>query len=120
MQTILGANGIIATELAKELYSKFTKDIKLVSRHPKKVNDSDILFPANLMNSKQTFEAVKGSEIVYLTVYENDYFPTGIGIVFCEVDEDARQLILKLNLAAKLVEFSNNTHKASMAYNHIA
>jgi len=68
MQTILGANGIIATELAKELYSKFTKDIKLVSRHPKKVNDSDVLNPANLLNSKQTFDAVKGSEIVYLTV----------------------------------------------------
>ena len=68
MQTILGANGIIATELAKELYSKYTKDIKLVSRHPKKVNDSDILYRANLLYSKQTFDAVKGSEIVYLTV----------------------------------------------------
>jgi hypothetical protein len=59
-------------------------------------------------------------EIVYFAVYENNHFPTGIGIVFCEVDEDARRLVLKLNLAAKLVEFSNNLHKASMAYNHIA
>lgn len=68
MQTILGANGIIATELAKELYANFTKDIKLVSRHPKRVNDSDIIYQANLLSSKQTFDAVKGSEIVFLTV----------------------------------------------------
>ena len=68
MQAILGANGIIATELAKELYLKFTKDIKLVSRHPKKVNSSDVLFAANLLDAKQTEEAIKGSDIVYLTV----------------------------------------------------
>lgn len=68
MQTILGANGIIATELAKELHAKYTKDIKLVSRNPKKVNETDKLFSADLMDAKQTEEAVKGSEIVYLTV----------------------------------------------------
>ena len=68
MQTILGANGIIATELAKELYSKFTKNIRLVSRNPKQVNGTDQLFSADLLNATQTQEAVKGSEIVYLTV----------------------------------------------------
>ena len=68
MQTILGANGIIATELAKELYNKFDKDIKLVSRHPRKVNDSDVLVTADLLDAFQTNEAVKGSDIVYLTV----------------------------------------------------
>lgn len=68
MQTILGANGIIATELAKELYTHFTKEIKLVSRHPQKVNSSDVLFAADLLNGFQTEQAVKGSDIVYLTV----------------------------------------------------
>lgn len=68
MQTILGANGIIATELAKELYSKFTKDIRLVSRNPKQVNGTDLLFTANLLDAGETEEAVKGSDIVYLTV----------------------------------------------------
>jgi len=68
MQTILGANGIIATELAKELYNKFTKDIRLVSRHPKKVNATDELFSADLLDAYQTEKAVEGSEIVYLTV----------------------------------------------------
>jgi nucleoside-diphosphate-sugar epimerase len=68
MQTILGANGQIANELAKELRKKYTADIKLVSRNPRKVNDSDILFPANLLNYQQTSNAVKYSQIVYLTV----------------------------------------------------
>jgi nucleoside-diphosphate-sugar epimerase len=67
MQTILGAGGIIANELAKELHGNFTKDLRLVGRNPKKVNDSDELFTADLLNSQQTANAVKGSEIVYFT-----------------------------------------------------
>jgi nucleoside-diphosphate-sugar epimerase len=68
MQTILGANGIIATELAKELFTHFTKELKLVSRHPLRIHSSDVLFAADLLNGFQTEEAVKGSDIVYLTV----------------------------------------------------
>jgi nucleoside-diphosphate-sugar epimerase len=68
MQTILGANGQIAEELAKELKRNYTTDIRLVSRNPKKVNESDIIFPANLLDKGKTDEAVKGSEIAYLTV----------------------------------------------------
>jgi nucleoside-diphosphate-sugar epimerase len=67
MQTILGAGGIIANELAKELHKNFTKDIRLVGRNPKKVNDSDELFTADLLNAQQTADAVKGSKIVYFT-----------------------------------------------------
>lgn len=68
MQTILGANGQIAHELAKELKRNYTSDIRLVSRNPKKANDTDTLFPANLLDAAKTDEAVKGSDIVYLTV----------------------------------------------------
>lgn len=68
MQTILGANGVIATELAKELYLHYTKNIRLVSRNPQKVNETDELFAADLLDANQTDEAVKGSEIAYLTV----------------------------------------------------
>ncbi|MGO4921245.1 NAD-dependent epimerase/dehydratase family protein [Maribacter spongiicola] len=68
MQTILGANGQIAIELAKELKKKYTSNIRLVSRNPKKVNDTDTLFSANLLDKHKTEEAVKGSEIAYLTV----------------------------------------------------
>jgi nucleoside-diphosphate-sugar epimerase len=67
MQTILGCNGIIGTELAKAL-KNYTSSIRLVSRKPKKVNDTDEIFSADLLNAEQTSEAVKGSEIVYLTV----------------------------------------------------
>ena len=68
MQTILGANGQIAEELARELYRNFTTDIRLVSRNPKKINDTDQLFPANLMDAEATDKAVEGSNIAYLTV----------------------------------------------------
>lgn len=68
MQTILGANGQIAEELTKELYQNYTKDIRLVSRNPKKIHETDQLFPANLMDLNATEKAVEGSEIAYLTV----------------------------------------------------
>ncbi|MGL4631170.1 MAG: NAD-dependent epimerase/dehydratase family protein [Leadbetterella sp.] len=68
MQTILGANGQIAEELARELYKNYTKYIRLVSRNPKKINETDQLFPANLLDPLSTENAVKGSEIAYLTV----------------------------------------------------
>jgi nucleoside-diphosphate-sugar epimerase len=67
MQTILGAGGTIGSELAKEL-KKYTSDIRLVSRNPKKVNDTDQLFPADLTDSEQVKKAIEGSDIVYLVV----------------------------------------------------
>lgn len=67
MQTILGASGQIGRELAVELNRNFTREIRLVSRHPKKVNDSDQLMSADLLDAAQTLNAVKGSEVVYLT-----------------------------------------------------
>lgn len=68
MQTILGATGQIADELAKELHRHYTKEIRLVSRNPRKVNDTDQLFPADLLNAEATQRAVAGSKIAYLTV----------------------------------------------------
>jgi nucleoside-diphosphate-sugar epimerase len=66
MQTILGAGGAVANELSKELKS-YTDKIRLVSRNPKKVNDNDEIFPADLLDKKLIDEAVAGSDIVYLT-----------------------------------------------------
>ena len=68
MQTILGSSGIIGKEVAKALRKSFTRDIRLVSRDPKKVNPTDQLFKADLMDRDQVMEAVEGSEIVYLLV----------------------------------------------------
>jgi nucleoside-diphosphate-sugar epimerase len=65
MQTILGANGAIATQLSKHL-PDFTSQLRQVSRHPKRINASDELVSADLLNYEQTEKAVAGSEIVYL------------------------------------------------------
>lgn len=67
MQTILGANGTIGSVLAKELKA-YTNHIRLVSRNPKKVNESDELFPADLSDGSQVEKAIAGSEVVYLVV----------------------------------------------------
>ena len=68
MQTILGANGIIGEELAKELKLNWTSKIRLVGRNPQKVNDSDKLHKADLLELNEVKEALKGTEIAYLTV----------------------------------------------------
>ncbi len=70
MQTILGANGQIGEELARELKRNYTSDIRIVSRNAKKVNDTDTVFSADLSDRKKAVEAVKGSEIAY--------FPLGL------------------------------------------
>lgn len=67
MQSILGSGGPIAIELAKAL-TKYTNEIRLVSRNPQKVNENDTLLKADLLNKNEVMEAVKGSTIVYLTI----------------------------------------------------
>lgn len=67
MQTILGASGQIGRELALSLKRDFTDNIRLVSRHPEKINDSDTLLSADLMDAAQTQTAVAGSTVVYMT-----------------------------------------------------
>lgn len=66
IQTILGANGAIGTEIAKAL-PQYGAQVRLVSRNPKKVNESDTLMVADLLNSAQTAAAIAGSSVVYLT-----------------------------------------------------
>lgn len=67
MQTILGAGGNIGNALAKEL-TTFTTDIRLVSRTPKRVNETDQLMAADLTDPKQVDKAVEGSDVVYVTI----------------------------------------------------
>lgn len=67
MQTILGSGGAIGIELAKALKA-YTSKIRLVSRNPKKVNETDELMAADLLNTDDVRRAVEGSEIVYVTV----------------------------------------------------
>lgn len=66
-QTILGSGGSIGLPLAAEL-KKYTSNIRLVSRNPFKVNEDDTLMPADLTNPEHVDKAIKGSNIVYVTV----------------------------------------------------
>jgi nucleoside-diphosphate-sugar epimerase len=65
MHTILGANGVIARELSRELASQ-QKRIRQVSRHPRKVNSDDEVVSADLLDGEATANAVAGSEVAYL------------------------------------------------------
>ena len=95
MQTILGANGQIGEELARELKRNFTSSIRIVSRNAKKVNDTDEVFSADLSIREKAIEAVKDSEIVYFTlglpisseIWENQ-FPLILGNVIeaCKIN----------------------------------
>ncbi len=67
VQTILGSGGAIGIPLAREL-KNYTDNIRLVSRNPKKVNETDELFPLDFYDLKQIENAVAGSEVVYVTV----------------------------------------------------
>lgn len=67
MQTIVGSGGTIGIPLAKELRT-FTDHIRLVSRNPKKINDTDELFPLDVKNFDQINKAIAGSEVVYITI----------------------------------------------------
>lgn len=66
MQTILGSGGIIASHLASTLPG-YTDKIRLVSRNPKPVTGKEELVTADLTSAGQVMNAVKGSEVVYLT-----------------------------------------------------
>ena len=67
MQTILGSGGAIGIPLAREL-KKYTNEIRLISRNPQKVNPADELYRLDLNNFAGISEAIKGSEVVYLTI----------------------------------------------------
>lgn len=67
MQTILGAGGDIGTLLAKEL-KEFSNKVRLVARQPQQVNGDDELVSGDLLDAHAVSEAVKGSDVVYLTV----------------------------------------------------
>lgn len=67
LQTILGSGGGIGIPLAREL-KIFTNQIRLVGRNPKKVNDTDELFPADVNDLSQIDKAIAGSAVVYVTI----------------------------------------------------
>ncbi len=67
MQTILGAGGVIGNGLANEL-TRYSDQIRLVSRNPQPISGNEEIVKADLTDPAETFQAVEGSEVVYLTV----------------------------------------------------
>lgn len=67
MQTILGSGGALGSELARALKTH-SGEIRLVSRNPRAVNPDDQLLAGDLTRADDVLEAVKGSEVAYLTV----------------------------------------------------
>jgi nucleoside-diphosphate-sugar epimerase len=65
MHTILGANGVIGQELSRALPA-YTDRIRQVSRSPRKVNPTDEIFAADLLDTAATERAVAGSDVAYL------------------------------------------------------
>lgn len=66
IHTILGGNGTIATELIPIL-QKNGQRMRLFSRNPKPVPGAEII-SGDVLNREQVFQAVSGSDIVYLLV----------------------------------------------------
>ncbi|REG82519.1 NAD-dependent epimerase/dehydratase family protein [Algoriphagus antarcticus] len=65
LHTVLGANGNIAKVVSTELHQKGIT-VRQFSRKPAKVNDTDELYPGDLLDSNAVSQAVKGAEVVYL------------------------------------------------------
>ncbi len=65
-QTILGAGGVTAINLAKELLQR-GENVRLVSRSATPFQGVQDLVAADLLHAQAVSDAVKGSDIVYLT-----------------------------------------------------
>ena len=66
IHTLLGGNGTIATELIPVLQSN-GQQIRLFSRKPKPVDGAENI-TGDVLNREEVFQAVKGSDVVYLLV----------------------------------------------------
>ena len=99
MQTILGSGGPIGTEIAKAL-TKYTTNIRLVSRKPEKVNPGDELMAGDILDYATVDSAAKGSKVIYLTVgfpYNlkkwKEYWPKLVGNVIKACKEHDCKLV---------------------------
>jgi nucleoside-diphosphate-sugar epimerase len=67
MQVILGSGGVIGRGLANIL-PQYTDKVRLVSRNPVAVNQSDELVKADITNYDQTEKAIENAEVAYLVL----------------------------------------------------
>lgn len=122
MQTILGSGGAIANHLAKEL-KHYSDAIRLVSRHPEKINESDEIFAADLKDKELVSSAVAGSEVVYLTaglkydikIWERDWPVIMQNVIDACVGHKARLVFFDNVYAYSPDEVSNMTENSRKA-----
>ncbi|MBC9914752.1 NAD-dependent epimerase/dehydratase family protein [Chitinophaga varians] len=103
MYTILGAGGIIANELAKELV-KNGKQVRLVSRSPQTIAGITDLVAADITDAAQTRKAVAGATVVFLTAglkYDHKLWATAWPRIMTNVIEACKAE------GAKLIFFDN-------------
>ncbi len=65
LQTLLGAGGVIGNELMHELPG-YTARIRLVRRHPSPPGPGMEACAADLLDARQTADALRGSQVAYL------------------------------------------------------
>ena len=104
IQTILGSGGAVGKPLAQELV-KYTKQIRLASRNPKKVNAEDELVKTDLTKEEDVEKAVENSEVVYLTAglkysYKNwkEKWPLIMKNVLCACKKNKARLVFFDNI----------------------
>ena len=66
IQTVLGAGGVIADGLTRELI-QHQIPVRIVSRHPSTYPGA-VVVPADITDERQTLEAIKGSSVVYCCI----------------------------------------------------
>jgi nucleoside-diphosphate-sugar epimerase len=102
LNTLLGANGTIATALIPIL-KKNGESMRLVSRRPMQVTGAET-FAADVLYREKLFEAVKGSDIVYLLIgiqYEAKIWERDWPVIMRNVIDACKRT------GAKLVFFDN-------------
>ncbi len=98
VQTILGAGGVIANELMRELVSR-VECVRLVRRHPTPPGPRMEARAADLLDARQVADAVKGSTVAYLVAglpYRADCWETQWPVLLDNVIEACKHHQVRL------------------------
>jgi nucleoside-diphosphate-sugar epimerase len=99
LQTIIGGNGTIGKEVAKQLYNMGIA-VRIASRSPQKINPTDQLFTLDVFHEESVLEGIRGSSVVFLIVglsYEDkvwlDGFPKAVRSVVNACKKEGAKLV---------------------------
>ena len=99
LQTIIGGNGTIGKEVAKQLH-QLNISVRIASRNPKKINSSDQISVVDVFNEESLIKGIKGSSVVYLILglpYKDqvwfDGFPKAVRSVIDACKKEGAKLV---------------------------